>query len=81
MSAKVVTDQAELSQTEARLNELIRGCADEQSVVYLDPGRARADTSSRISTLVLFDHLRPTMVGYAILGDASEETVGRMMAR
>ena len=63
----------------ARVNELIQRCADNQSVVYLDPGRSMLGADGRISNQVLFDYLHPTMVGYAILGGAIDAQVRRMM--
>jgi len=64
-----------------RVNALIRQCADDQSVVYLDPGRIMIDSNGRLSDSVMFDLLHPTMVGYAILGARIEDKIRQMMSR
>ena len=63
----------------AEVNRLIQRCADGQTVVYAEPGRAMASADGRISNQVLFDFLHPTMIGYGILGGAIQAQVRKMM--
>ena len=65
----------------AQVNALIQRCADGQTVVCMEPGRAMTAGDGRISKDVFFDYLHPTMAGYAILGGAIVNRVLEMMDR
>ncbi|WP_196805413.1 GDSL-type esterase/lipase family protein [Methylobacterium sp. 77] len=65
----------------ARVNDLIRRCADDKRVIYLDPGRTMLDATGRITTQVMADSLHPTTLGYAILGGAISARVHQLMTR
>ena len=63
-----------------QVNQLIRRCADDRNVVYLDVGPSLMDAEGRVSNQVLFDYLHPTMVGYGIVAGSINAQVGRMLA-
>ncbi len=60
---------------DARVNQLIRTCADGPTACYLEPGQALMGADGRISDRVMFDVLHPTMVGDGILGGAIDAQV------
>jgi lysophospholipase L1-like esterase len=63
----------------ARVNQLLASCADNQRVFWSDVGRTLVDGAGNLSTAVAFDQLHLSMLGYAILGGAMEEPLRRIL--
>jgi lysophospholipase L1-like esterase len=56
----------------ARLNQLLAACADNQRVIYSEPGQLLVDGQGVLHDWVAFDWLHLTLTGYAILSTAIE---------
>jgi len=56
----------------ARLNQMLAACADNQRVIYSEPGQLMVDGQGVLYDWVAFDWLHLTLTGYAILSSAIE---------
>ncbi len=63
----------------AKTNELISRCADNQTTFYVDVGRSLVNASGQLSNEVSFDMLHLTPVGYALYAAAMEPELKRIM--
>ncbi len=63
----------------ARTNELVSRCADNQTVFYLDVGRSLVNASGQLSNEVSFDLLHLTPIGYALYAMALEPEIRKLM--
>ncbi|MFC7474516.1 GDSL-type esterase/lipase family protein [Dankookia sp. GCM10030260] len=62
-----------------RVNALVAGCADGQTVFYTAPGSMVVDRAGRLSDQVAYDHLHLTWLGYGILSAALEPQIRRLL--
>ena len=63
----------------AKTNQLIARCADNQTTFYTDVGRIFLDSSGQLSNEISFDLLHLTPVGYALFAAALEPEIKRIM--
>ena len=63
----------------AKTNELISRCADNQTTFYIDVGRNLVNAAGQLSNEVSFDMLHLTPVGYALYASALEPELKRIM--
>ena len=63
----------------AKTNQLIARCADNQTTFYVDVGRTFLDASGQLSNEISFDMLHLTPVGYALFAAALEPEIKRIM--
>ena len=62
-----------------RVNALVAGCADGQTVFYTAPGSMVVDRAGRLSDQVAYDYLHLTWLGYGILSAALEPQIRRLL--
>jgi beta-glucosidase len=63
----------------ARVNDIIARCADNDTTFYMDPGPSLLDANGHLADSVSFDMLHLTPLGYAMLAKAIEPQVQQIM--
>jgi lysophospholipase L1-like esterase len=71
---------ARLRQAALAVNEMIRKCGDDQSVVYADIGGVLLDPEGRLTPEISADRLHPTRLGYARLVPRLDGLIDRLLA-
>ncbi len=62
-----------------RVNALVAGCADGQTVFYTGPGSMLVDRAGKLSDQIAYDYLHLTWLGYGILSTALEPQIRRLL--